>query len=227
MKLYHGTNVKALAAIADEGIRPRGKRTGNWGHTVESNRDAIYLTDAYPLHFAVASLNDKDDEGVSKESLAIIEIEQPVGDANLIADEDALEQTNRGRDGLPTDWDMERRTLHYREIAQHYSGFDSLKAMGTCAYNGVITPVRTRRVVTLDSDTWVRLVITGADPTITIANSRFLGERYRQFVKWMFGDIDTWSMFGDEVAGVAEFKHSDFPGLKIYEHISDALRDSS
>ena len=181
--LYHGTAARFLPAILQDGIKPRGRfNKGNWQHTVTSNAKAVYLTDAYGLHFASCAAGE-DDKAV------ILEIDTRAlrGDC-LIADEDTLEQANRGRDNLPEDWNLKRRTLYYRARAHNHSGLLTLKYMGTCCYKGTIIPEAIKRAVILDAEVEARLVVCGFDPQISIIHYSMLGERYREGMRWMFGD---------------------------------------
>jgi hypothetical protein len=54
MILYHGTSERHLPAIKRHGMLPR-RRTGesNWSGNVTSKEGFVYLTDSYPVYFAV------------------------------------------------------------------------------------------------------------------------------------------------------------------------------
>jgi hypothetical protein len=54
MILYHGTSERHLHAIQRHGLLPR-RMTGesNWSGKVASKKGFVYLTDAYPVYFAV------------------------------------------------------------------------------------------------------------------------------------------------------------------------------
>lgn len=187
--LYHGTSVAALPRIAIEGIKPRGNTHGNWHHTVKSNKMAVYLTNAYPLYFAAHAGYEA---GASEDTPdafthALVEVFPDM--AHLQADEDAIEQLTRDRDGLPKEWDMKRRTIFYRTRAHHYSAAASLEAMGTCAHRGVITAAQTKRVLLITKQKEIELVLSGSlDPIISVLNFQILGKRYMQSVRWMFDD---------------------------------------
>ena len=93
MRLYHGTAERFLRPILSEGIKPRGRKKGNWKHTVESNPHAVYLTNAYPLHFAANVANEK-------EKLAVIEVDTSrLHLLDIVPDEDFMEQATRNGNG--------------------------------------------------------------------------------------------------------------------------------
>ena len=92
--LYHGTSAAHLPAIVAKGLRPRRAGPGNWGHTIASGADRVYLTSAYSLYYAAAAA----DGGAG----AVLEIDtRGLRPANFVPDVDVLEHTGRGRDGIP------------------------------------------------------------------------------------------------------------------------------
>ena len=193
MKLYHGTTSAILARIKQEGILPRAKAKGkqNWKHTVPSNKDAVYLTTAYPWHFAAAATNN--------EPGLILEIDQNrLLPWLLCPDEDFMEQGSRGVDRdaahpefAPTEWSMKKRTMHYRRIAKFNAPLadESLKHMGTCAYYGAIPFSAVTRYVLID---WEKLPfemrLRAVDSMVSIMNYRILQKRHEAFCRWFFGD---------------------------------------
>jgi hypothetical protein len=56
MKLFHGTLSTRLPAIFNHGIKPRGAAASNWPGAAASRADAVYLTDAYPLSYALQAM---------------------------------------------------------------------------------------------------------------------------------------------------------------------------
>lgn len=209
IKLYHGTSAAALADIAANGIKPRGKdgKRDNWKHTVGSNKSCVYLTDSYAFYFAYCAAQEGED-------LALIEVD--VDHVWLQADEDALEQGLRGHDNLPADWDMKRRTIYYRSRAHLYSGSISLEALGTCGHRGIIQPSQLRRVVTVKAEQVIGLVLGAFDPVISLLNYKLLGARYRQGVRWFFGDEPTC----DANPSLTR------EGITVYASITDALKET-
>jgi hypothetical protein len=186
--LYHGTAAANLPAIAAEGLKPRGKRKGNWTHSVDSCPDAIYLTNAYALHYAHSAAKPGAD-------LAVLEI-----DAGLLApwlltpDEDWLEQTSRKSEGhAPLDRPMKYRTRWYRKRLMKYAAHheNSLAGLGNCAYHGPIPAMAITRVALVDAKTNLDLImVAGLDPTISLINYRVCGPKYRNGVRRLFGYDD-------------------------------------
>lgn len=169
-----------MPAILQDGLRPRvSTGMSQWEHTAESHPDAVYLTSAYPLHFAA---NAK-----GKGSLAILELDTALLEPKLlVADEDALALAN-GK-SCPADWTLMQRLDYFRERMQDYPATESLRVLGTCAYLGTIPQAAIRRIVEITERDAVRLVIGGFDPVIAPVNYTFMGEQYEQSVRWLFGD---------------------------------------
>lgn len=183
MKLYHGTSSRHLAKILTEGLTPRNQnQISNWEHTVESGEDTVYLTDAYALHFANQACEDEQNE-----MLAILEIDTDrLNEDRFAADEDAVEQTNRGTDDLPPNWDIKQRTAYYRALAHAYRWDQSLKALGTCGYQDTIPVEAIQRIALISMKKYARLVISGYDPMISVLNYGLLGHQYRWASRWIF-----------------------------------------
>lgn len=181
MLLYHGTRASALPSIRSSGLRPRGRRRGNWKHSVESNPRAVYLTCAYLLHFAASA--------TSRGDLLIIEIEVDALDRSRMApDEDFLEQVTRQGQFPQAGRTMEARTRWFRKRAstvfQNYWEL-SLERLGTCCYHGVIpAEALTRWAIIPPNHSLVR----ASDPAINLQNYCIMGGYYRQLVHLVFGD---------------------------------------
>lgn len=196
MLLYHGTSFSCWEKIKKNGLTPRnGGSQSNWEHTVESDPDTIYLTDAYALYFSLQCVNKNEEKF---EDAVVIEIDtNKLNKKFFVADEDALEQASRHMkdgDGLPLDWDMNKRTLHYRNMAQKFakSGYGhewSLSILGTCGYRGKIPLDAITRVAIIDIKEQAKLCYTFMDPTITLLNYKFIGVKYRVLSKMIFGDV--------------------------------------
>lgn len=182
MKLYHGTSLEAAENALVVGLVPRGKRKGNWGRTVMSRSDAVYLTNCYAPYFAMCA-DDK--------TPALLEIDTDhLTIGNLVPDEDVLEQGFRGRDDLPSDWSMEKRTKHYRKYLHNWAGeYEmSIKAMGNCAYLGTIPPEAITRALYFDPREAQQFSWQSMDPSISLMNYKLVGKKYRGLTKWAFGD---------------------------------------
>jgi len=191
MLVYHGTNEASWKKIRQEGIVPRRVHgNSNWDHSVSSNPDAVYLTDAYALYFSLQCVNG---DKRKFEDAIVIEIDTDLLDRSLfVADEDALEQVSRRQDdGLPKDWSMEERTSHYRsrarEFAEHGLGFEwSMKALGTCGYVGSIPKTAITRVAKVDIKKAAALCWEFMNAMIVMANYKYVGHRYKELTKTMF-----------------------------------------
>lgn len=187
MKLVHGTSKRFLKDILRNGIRPRENSPSMW--EVESNREMVYLTNCYALHYAVNS---------SRDFCILVEVDTnliPNSKFNLMADEDALEQAWRINNSIfpfePEGGTMEERTKWFSdnlEIAKIH-GFDhewSLKVLGNCAHKGTIPPKAITKIVEYDikGGWWLGFF----DPTITIMNFIVMGDYYKTCQKIMMGE---------------------------------------
>ena len=178
--LYHGTSERHLTTILNDGLVPRGRRKGNWKHSILSAPDRVYLTNAYPIYFAFAATTPG-----SKEGGVIIEVDTELMAAQrFVPDEDALEQSTRGRDNVSGN--IKERTLHYRNAAPMYSMFadESIAALGTCAYMGKVEAQHISRVAVISHDKLIELAL-HFDPMISLANYYIMGEHYRSSVRWL------------------------------------------
>lgn len=182
MHLYHGTSAQHLDAILREGLKPRGRAKGNWKHTIESNPKAVYLTDAYPFHFA--------EQAAKGEPLVVFEIDTDELMPWLFApDEDFLEQiTREQKNWVHVKGDFITRTRWFRKRAlkefQEYWKL-SLKGMGTCTYYGPIPARSITRYAVVDSKAPIRWL---SDPTVSPLNYLILGGFYRDLTRKIFGD---------------------------------------
>ncbi len=126
MLLYHGTSETRAKRILRDGILPRSStKISNWEGSPSHNR-GVYLTDAYPLYFAIQATDDGD-------QCAVVEVDTDALDHAVLApDEDVLEQNGRGLDDVSGD--MKKRTAWYRRRLHMYAGGGqweiSLRAMG-------------------------------------------------------------------------------------------------
>jgi hypothetical protein len=201
MRLYHGTSEsRAHKILSGQGIRPRGdNHTGHWVHTIESNPNAVYLTDAYAMHFAAEACASTDDRW------AIFEVETTrLAEALLTPDEDFLEQATRGKDSLPVHWDMNRRTRYYRDEAREFAEkwALSLEHMGTLGYYGTIPVEAITRVSYFapGKNPDAMMNMTGAQ--IMLANYAIVGTQYKAWTRWLFGgsveprEVDNLLSFG-------------------------------
>lgn len=194
MILWHGTSEYAALEAVKHGLQPR-RETGetNWDHTVESNPEAVYLTNTYAAHFAICAMHNApripDENTRIRKRIAILEIDT----ANLVhgrfhPDEDALEQGNRGKDGL-SHLDMKARTRYYRNIAKKSEDWQrSLAILGTCAYYGPIAPRHIKRVVFFDPRGNRQIAWWMMDGLVSVMSFRICGHWHRNYVRWLFGE---------------------------------------
>lgn len=227
MKLYHGTTKKVAEKALKEGLKPRGTRKGNWKHTVDSRRDAVYMTDVYGLYFAYTACKGKDVP-------AVIEIDVDLLDQNLlIPDEDFLEQASRNQEGVglaDTKKNMKERTEYYRKVAEFNKHLweRSLEGLGTVSYQGIIPPEAISRIAYISVEKQSHVLYSAADAMICLLNHKFCSQKYAAGIRWLFGEeisaID-WFGFGKEFVNhvpkatveAAEKMLKNREGIEIYE----------
>ncbi len=203
MKLYHGTTGAVAARALIQGLRSRSMtgKPSNWTHTVESNTDHVYLTNAYALYFA---LNATDEPG---NVLGIVEVETDLLDErHMLPDEDVLEQSTRGfdRDNAPDWWyliglseagdDMIKRTQCFRDFLHLFQDMwqKSIDAMGTAGYRFMVPSRAITRVALLDTARMRKglggraLIVSALDPTISLMNYLVVGAKYRALTQLVF-----------------------------------------
>lgn len=189
MKLYHGTSAARLPSILKDGIKPRGKGKGNWKHSVDGNPNVVYLTIAYALYFAWTAT----DIG-KNEDLLVLEIDTAkLFPFDLVPDEDFLEQATRKGPGLglaPIEKSMKYRTAWYRRRLRGFSEYwkESVDGLGNCGYMGTIPPAAITRYAVISHERIAELVMSGMDPSISLLNYKLVGDKYRNWIKWAFGD---------------------------------------
>jgi len=182
MRLYHGTSEKAAEAILRQGLRPRGQKPSGW--SAPSHREAVYLTEAYALHFAAAA-TDRDGG-----RLALVEVDVSLLDAsNLHADEDALAlawglgKVDAGpANEMIAEMSVGERAAWFAERLPEWSrdGADwrwSMSVIGNCTHIGDVPSEAVSRIVFLDRDDhwWLRW----HDPIVSPQNYRWFGGYYR------------------------------------------------
>ncbi len=186
MKLYHGTSsAVAMRALAD-GLKTRSSHGGKslW-KDCPSSEEAVYLTNAYPIYFAMHTLRDPQDG----DTVGVVEVDTDLLDPMALApDEDVMEQIGRGRDDVRGT--MKARTKWYRKRLREYTGSGqweaSIKAMGTCAHLGDIPAHAITRVAIIDPQEAAHLCWQGMDPVIVLMNYAICGEGYRQLSARVF-----------------------------------------
>jgi len=188
--LYHGTTEGAVKAILQDGIMPRrGGRPSTWG-AVPSAPDRVYLAEGYAPYFAAAAA----EEG---ERHALVEVRLAALDERLLRpDEDFIAQVlKRQEPGCrEMSWaDLNRMVLSLGR----WNGLwkESLQALGTCAYAGVIPTEAITRVALYDPADNPEMAMAALDPAISVLNWMLCAEKYRLLTRWHMGDevtLDEW-----------------------------------
>lgn len=211
MILHHGTSLTRAREAALEGLLPRKFSGKNSLPHTPAHPLCVYMSDTYPLYFAEnARRQDNDDFAV------VISIDTAVLDeADLLPDEDVLEQINRGVDGLPASWTASERTLHYRRSLAEYANSEgwqeSLKLLGTCALQGSVPPQAFVSLAVVDRQAQKKLMMWATDFSVSLAHFRSAADAQkvltqrvtagtwptcgsainRSFPKWLQNDVDS------------------------------------
>lgn len=179
MILYHGTSTKHLEAIRRLGLQSRRvtKRRSNWKGQIRSKLDFVYLTDAYPVYYA---LNPALAVGGQRPDLLILKVE--VDESQLYPDEDFIAwEMARHDDGLSI-----RELIAEIDPADYQEHWrDSLERNGVVCTRGVAA----ERIVdykVLTHNNYPLLYAIGGDSMPTPLNYRFLGNHYRQCIAALF-----------------------------------------
>jgi hypothetical protein len=175
--LYHGTSARHLPSILKSGLQPRKVHgNSNWEGDIQSKADFVYLTDAYPVYFALAAAEIGED-------LAVIRVE--VDERILFPDEDyvalCLKTHDRFYKNIPiTEINAMIDLYNYRQF-----WVESLKYNGKAAIPFVRPEAITGHVV-IDSDDMQTILATGGDSVPMPLPYQLLGEKYRQILEEMF-----------------------------------------
>jgi len=187
MKLYHGTSDRYLASILKGGLRPRGRRKkSNWD-SYPSRPDCVYLTEAYAPYFAEQATNVK-----KGERSLIVEVEIDENDERLLPDEDFIAQA------LSTQLKVSIDAVHagVRNSLEGYAhhALDSLAGLGNVCIKGTVSQAAISRYVVVDFKKQTELWQVCLDPSISLMNYRFCGDKYKTVIKWLFGDREDYSI---------------------------------
>lgn len=174
--LYHGTSARYEDAIRRDGLLPRNKTgNSNWDGDVISKEDLVYLTDAYPVYFALNAVDDKDD---------LLVVEVSVLESALYPDEDFIANLLHNQH-YP---DIPLRKINPTVVPQKYKKFalKSLQRNGVVATKSV-SPDRIKRFVRLRQSKFNNQLLTiGADAMPIPLNYRVLGGQYRAAMQALF-----------------------------------------
>ena len=175
--LYHGTSERHLDSILRDGLKPRGRKRGNWtGYPSISGH--VYLTEAYAGYFATVAAK-------KGERALIVEVCLE-DDSRLYPDEDFIAQALAAKEKRTID-DFHDHAVkciaYYRDYVQA-----SLDGLGNASHRGVIPLSAISRYVVIDTAAQRDTIMLALDPTISLLNYQFCGEKYRSLNSWFFGD---------------------------------------
>jgi hypothetical protein len=193
MKIYHGTTEAVARAAVTEGLKPRGESgvKTNW-ENCPSRSDLVYLTTAYAGYFGISASEPGDPIGIIEVDLELLD------QSLLLPDEDFIEQGSRGDSQWDNKWiqsalvglDMTERTAFFRDNLELFSSLwtDSLAHLGNCAYKGSIPREAISRICIFDPKENPTIHHLALDPTISLLNYQFCGNKYRSLCRWLIGD---------------------------------------
>ena len=205
--LYHGTTARSVLKILEQGLRPRGRRKGNYANALSSDNRNVYLTTIYGPAYACRS------RPRWSEMLAVVEIDFTYLDTSFLRpDEDFLAQSILPFH-LPAD--AASRLAVHEAVRRRGDDFQemwgaSLDGLGTVAYQGIVPPEAVTRVAVFDPKLVPEMVFAMGDTTITVMEHRTCGPQIAAWTRWLFD-------------GPAAVRMSDFdPMMKFIEDIDDS-----
>lgn len=185
MKLYHGTSYKNFTSIIFNGIEPRQDRHNSVWDRFPSNPELVYLTTTYPFYFAISAIEDSE----ADMTCVVFEVDACLLHENfLYPDEDFIAQAIR---------QQEKRTLEQAQEEAHlllpsnrHLWKDSLERLGNCCYYDTVYPITIDRACIVDFKQCPELALQVLNPSISVLNHHFCGDRYRKILKWFFDGGD-------------------------------------
>jgi hypothetical protein len=178
MILYHGTSERHLRAIQRHGLLPR-RRTGesNWSGNVTSKEGFVYLTDAYPVYFAVGPALAAEH---APADLLILKVD--VDEDRLYPDEDFIAWA-------VTDGAQGARQEEMNPFIDPRAYKDAWRL--SLEYNGVvctpaISPDRVLDYRVIPRSEAELIAELGIEPLPTPMNYRFMGSHYRRCIELLF-----------------------------------------
>lgn len=175
--LYHGTNSRHIKKIQQEGIIPRQQnKIGNWKN-LPSRKGFVYLSIAYAGYYSFCSLKQKNDRPF------LVEVALDKEDEKfLYPDEDFIGQVlnyrNKGSDLFEV-----TQGIDLEEYKEDWK--TSLEKFGNVCYKGKIEKEKIIRIKEIP----MSMQLDFLNPSITILNYFFLGQKYRDLIKFVMGDI--------------------------------------
>lgn len=130
MILFHGTSNNRLGPIIQDGIKPRGRKKGNWFTNVESNTQMVYLTSQlinaqfYAVRAGIAT-------NTTTGALLLIDPNR-LDHSKLRADENFYKEDDF--------CSFEKRRKQRVAAGEDVRWQESLKQTQLCAYRGIVTP---------------------------------------------------------------------------------------
>lgn len=205
--LYHGTSERHLDSILRDGLKPRGRKRGNWT-SYPSISGHVYLTEAYAGYFATVAAK-------KGERALIVEVCLE-DDSRLYPDEDFIAQALAAKANRPiSDYhdEVTKTIAYYRDYVQA-----SLDGLGNASHRGAIPPSAISRYVVIDTAKQLDTVSIALDPVISMLNYHFCGAKYRSINSWFFGDRDDFDLgfFGQSNAEYVAMFEAKQPGYRDY-----------
>ena len=173
MKIYHGTNYKFLEIILKNGLAPRkGKqneesRESNWDKA-PSHEDMVYMSTAYPWHYATLTgeLN-KDELGKG----VVFEIDMDLLNIkNIYPDEDFVWQAMKKESP-----DIEPSDIRDNLESYQYLWENSLQYFGCVCHKGTIPVSAITRYCVIDFAARAQLGFEMIQPVLSIINYQLKG----------------------------------------------------
>ena len=185
--LYHGTTARSIPKILEQGLRPRGRRKGNYPEALSSDDRNVYLTTVYGPAYACRA------RPTWREKLAVVEIDfTHLDTSSLRPDEDYMTQSvlpsHRAAEdvayGLTVHEEMRGRVDEFQEMWRI-----SLDDLGTVAYQGAIPPEAVRRVAVFDPKMVPEMVFAMANTSITVLEHLTCGPQVAAWTRWLFDGL--------------------------------------
>lgn len=186
IKLYHGTDKSRLQSILANGIQPR-QDEGNWGHTVISRPNMVYLTDSYAFHFSMHCMSDDDFKPGSDYPAVAIEVW--VDEDKLYPDEDWMAQSVMQyckQNSIPMNRTLCELTDEQEPLAHKDLWQFSLEKLGTVAHYGTIPKEQISRIALIWD--W-KFLLAAFDQQVSLIAYHVLKERHRLFMRMAFDEI--------------------------------------